>query len=249
MPLHIRHVSKTYPSGVQAVRDVSLTLSAGVCGIVGPRDAGKTTLMRMLAGLQDPDAGSIHLGRLDARLHREEYRKRLSYLAQDFMAQTKASADRLLEGHPSLVLLDEPGVGLQPSQRARFASRARDLAGRTVIIVATERIEEIAEGCTRLLVLHEGRIVLDVDPPRAVHELSGRVWHRVISAEALPRVEREYSVIGAKPVAGGIAVRVYSHTPPAVGFEQDDPGLEDVYCRALRQATHPAPTVKEPLLT
>jgi ABC-type multidrug transport system ATPase subunit len=251
MDLHIHRVSRTYANGVRGLADVTLTIPPGVFGIVGPEGAGKSTLMRILATRQEPNAGSIHLGHLDLVKHAHKIRKRLAYLPQDFMSQAKASADRLFATSPALVLVDEPGVGLQPSQRARFARLAATVADRCLIIVSTRRIQDVAELCTRMAVLDRGRLLLDTDTQNAVRELSGRVWHRVISNEALPRVEREYSVISATPVAGGAAVRVYSFTPPAVGFEQDDPTLEDVYSLTLRRARQAArlATVTEPALT
>ena len=62
MELHIRDVSKTYSNGVQALKDVTLTIPVGMCGLLGPNGAGKSTLMRILATLQEPDEGSIRLG-------------------------------------------------------------------------------------------------------------------------------------------------------------------------------------------
>src|SRR6187455_2896756 len=62
MELKIRGVSKTYPNGVQALKDVTLTIPAGMYGLLGPNGAGKSTLMRILATLQEPDEGSIRLG-------------------------------------------------------------------------------------------------------------------------------------------------------------------------------------------
>lgn len=41
MELHIRHISKTYPNGVQALKDVSLTIPLGMYGLLGPNGAGK----------------------------------------------------------------------------------------------------------------------------------------------------------------------------------------------------------------
>jgi ABC-type multidrug transport system ATPase subunit len=65
MHLKIKNVSKTYPNGVNALKDVTLTIPPGMYGLLGPNSAGKSTLMRTLATLQEPDAGQIHLGDLD----------------------------------------------------------------------------------------------------------------------------------------------------------------------------------------
>ena len=58
MELQIRDVSKTYPNGVQALKDVTLTIPAGMYGLLGPNGAGKSTLMRILATLAG--AGQRH---------------------------------------------------------------------------------------------------------------------------------------------------------------------------------------------
>ena len=52
MELHIRGVSKTYSNGVKALKDVTLTIPAGMYSLLGPNGAGKSTLMRILATLQ-----------------------------------------------------------------------------------------------------------------------------------------------------------------------------------------------------
>ncbi len=58
MVLHIRDVSKTYSNGVQALKDLTLTIPVGMYGLLGPNGAGKFTLMRTIATLQEPDTGS-----------------------------------------------------------------------------------------------------------------------------------------------------------------------------------------------
>jgi ABC-2 type transport system ATP-binding protein len=97
MHLSIRNISKTYPNGVRALDDVSLTIPAGMYGLLGPNGAGKSTLMRMIATLQDPDAGSIHLGDLDVLRQKDEVRKTLGYLPQEFGVYPKVSAEELLD--------------------------------------------------------------------------------------------------------------------------------------------------------
>ena len=61
--LTITGLSKTYPNGVNALSDVSLTIPPGMFGLLGPNGAGKSTLMRTLATLQEADAGPVTPGR------------------------------------------------------------------------------------------------------------------------------------------------------------------------------------------
>ena len=217
--LHIRGVSKTYPNGVQALKDVTLTIPGGTYGLLGPRGAGKSTLMRMLATLQEPDTGTIHLGNLDV----------------GYLPQGASQGDRfaVLEGDAKLLILDEPTAGLDPGERVRFLNRLREQAENRTVMLSTSSVEDISELGPRMAIIHEGRILLEAEPSHAVGDLSGRVWHREITNEAAARVQREYAVISMKLSATGIAVRVYSHTAPAVGFERARPTLEDVYLSAI----------------
>jgi ABC-type multidrug transport system ATPase subunit len=97
MELTIRGVSKSYANGVQALRDVSLTIPAGMYGLLGPNGAGKSTLMRILATLQEPDSGSIRLGGVDLVERKDEVRRTLGYLPQEFGVYPRASAEELLD--------------------------------------------------------------------------------------------------------------------------------------------------------
>ncbi|HEV2863899.1 MAG TPA: ABC transporter ATP-binding protein [Pyrinomonadaceae bacterium] len=96
MELQIRKLSKTYPNGVEALKDITLTVPQGMYGLLGPNGAGKSTLMRTIATLQEPDAGSIHLGDIDVLAERERVRETLGYLPQEFGVYPKASAEELL---------------------------------------------------------------------------------------------------------------------------------------------------------
>jgi ABC-2 type transport system ATP-binding protein len=97
MQLAIRDVSKTYANGVQALKDVTLTIPAGMYGLLGPNGAGKSTLMRILATLQEPDSGTIRLGDLDVVGQKERVRETLGYLPQEFGVYPRVSAEALLE--------------------------------------------------------------------------------------------------------------------------------------------------------
>lgn len=110
MELHIRDVSKTYPNGVQALKDVTLTIPAGMYGLLGPNGAGKSTLMRILATLQEPDRGSIRLGDTDVLRHKDAVRRSLGYLPQEFGVYPKVSAERLLDHFALLKGIAERGA-------------------------------------------------------------------------------------------------------------------------------------------
>jgi ABC-2 type transport system ATP-binding protein len=97
MHLAIRGISKTYAGGVRALKDVTLTIPPGMYGLLGPNGAGKSTLMRTIATLQEPDAGTIRLGELDVLREKEEVRKTLGYLPQEFGVYPNVTAERLLE--------------------------------------------------------------------------------------------------------------------------------------------------------
>lgn len=97
MELRIEHLSKTYPNGVRALDDVSLTIPLGMFGLLGPNGAGKSTLMRTIATLQEPDSGQVWLGGIDVLRQKAEVRKTLGYLPQDFGVYPRISAQDMLD--------------------------------------------------------------------------------------------------------------------------------------------------------
>src|SRR5262252_979497 len=96
MELRIENLSKTYGNGVQALDNISLTIPAGMYGLLGPNGAGKSTLMRTLATLQEPDSGSARLGDINVLKQKDEVRRRLGYLPQEFGVYPRTSAQDML---------------------------------------------------------------------------------------------------------------------------------------------------------
>ncbi len=96
MELTIKNLSKTYKNGVKALDNVSLTIPRGMYGLLGPNGAGKSTLMRTLATLQEPDSGSVMLGEIDVLKQKDEVRRRLGYLPQEFGVYPRISAQDML---------------------------------------------------------------------------------------------------------------------------------------------------------
>ena len=118
MELTIRGISKTYSNGVQALKDVTLTIPAGMYGLLGPNGAGKSTLMRILATLQEADSGSATLGdpstssgqHIDVLRQKDDVRKTLGYLPQEFGVYPRVSAEALLDHFALLKGIAERGA-------------------------------------------------------------------------------------------------------------------------------------------
>ncbi|MDI9869431.1 ABC transporter ATP-binding protein [Flectobacillus roseus] len=97
MQLTITDLNKTYSNGVHAINNVNLTINQGMFGLLGPNGAGKSSLMRTIATLQEADAGSIMLGDINVLTQKDEVRKTLGYLPQEFGVYPKIDALTLLD--------------------------------------------------------------------------------------------------------------------------------------------------------
>jgi ABC-2 type transport system ATP-binding protein len=97
MELRIEGLNKSYKGGVRALDNVTLTIPRGLYGLLGPNGAGKSTLMRTIATLQEPDSGSIYLDSLDVLRSKDEVRKTLGYLPQDFGVYPRVNAEEMLD--------------------------------------------------------------------------------------------------------------------------------------------------------
>jgi ABC-type multidrug transport system ATPase subunit len=96
MALTITGLSKVYPNGVQALKNISLNIGNNMFGLLGPNGAGKSTLMRTIATLQDPDSGTIFLDGIDVLKDKNAVRQTLGYLPQEFGVYPKISATDML---------------------------------------------------------------------------------------------------------------------------------------------------------
>ena len=95
--LRIEQLSKTYPNGIKALNDISLTISNGMFGLLGPNGAGKSSLMRTLSTLQEPTSGTVLFNGIDSIENPQDIRNCLGYLPQEFGVYPKISAYELLD--------------------------------------------------------------------------------------------------------------------------------------------------------
>ena len=285
MFIELHNISRWFGQ-TQALTEVNLRLESGRVGLLGPNGAGKSTLMRILATLQEPDEGTVHLGDIDVVNNKDEVRRTLGYLPQEFGLFPKVSAEKLLDhfallkgiaerdkrkkvveailrqmnlwdvrkqklggysggmkqrfgvavallGNPKLLIVDEPTAGLDPAERVRFLNLLSELGENSVVLLSTHIVEDVTELCTRMAIIDRGEILLEAEPLRAVENLRGQIWRRVISKNQLTDIQREHAVISTKLLAGRTVVRVHNDTSPGPDFESAEPDLEDVYFSAM----------------
>ena len=94
--LTIENLTKTYPNGVKALNGINLQITNGMFGLLGANGAGKSSLMRTIASLQEPSSGTIAFNNSDVVQNPDEIRKSLGYLPQEFGVYPKISAEKLL---------------------------------------------------------------------------------------------------------------------------------------------------------
>ena len=213
--------------GKPAVASLECEIHPGeVTGLVGPDGAGKTTLMRMLAGLMKPSGGSAQLIGLDPIKDGSALHAVVGYMPQKFglyedltvMENLTLYADlrgvtgeerkktfaRLLEftslgpftsrlagklsggmkqklglactlvGHPKVLLLDEPGVGVDPISRRELWQMVHELAGEGMLILWSTSYRDEAEQGREVLLLNEGELLYHGAPKELTQKMAGR---------------------------------------------------------------------------
>ena len=125
--IEVDHLQKRYGETV-AVANVSFSIEEGeIFGILGPNGAGKTTTVESIAGLREPDAGTIRVMGLDPLADRDELRQLLAIQLQETQQPDKLQVGEALELHASFyerpadpgTLLD--ALGLTDKRNTRFA--------------------------------------------------------------------------------------------------------------------------------
>jgi len=185
LALTISGLSKTYPNGVQALSDVSLTIPTGMFGLLGPNGAGKSTLMRTLATLQDADAGTVMMGDIDVLADKAAVRRILGYLPQDFGVYPKVSAEELLDHLARL-----KGLADRKARREVVASllrqtnlhdvRKKALGGFSGGMRQRFGIAQALLGNPRLIIVDEPTAGLDPEERVRFHNLLAEIGENVI---------------------------------------------------------------------
>ena len=134
-----------------------------------------------------------------------------------------------LLGNPKLMIVDEPTAGLDPAERVRFLNLLSELGENSVVILSTHIVEDVSELCTRMAIIDHGRILKEAEPLKAVADLKGKIWRKIVKKENLPQLEQDYAIISTKLLSGRTLIQVYNEQDPGNDFELVEPNLEDVY--------------------
>src|SRR6476660_9976759 len=185
MDLAIRGVSKTYPNGVRALHDVTLDIPRGMYGLLGPNGAGKSTLMRTIATLQEPDQGKIYLGDIDVLRQKQELRKTLGYLPQEFGVYPRTSAQDMLS-HLALLkgIVDakqrKSAVEALLQRTNLWEHRKKALTGFSGGMRQRFGIAQALLGNPRLLIVDEPTAGLDPEERNRFHNLLGEIGENIV---------------------------------------------------------------------
>ena len=182
--LQVEALSKRFrvgDHGVTALDKVSFAIKPGqVTGLIGPDGAGKTTLMRVIAGLLVPDSGRVLVHGIDATRNSREIQAILGYMPQRFGLYEDLSVQENLDLY----------ADLQGLPRSRRQARYKQLMEMTGMAPFTGRLagrlsggmkQKLGLACTlikppRLLLLDEPTVGVD---PVSRRELWNIVYHQV----------------------------------------------------------------------
>ena len=185
MELHIENLSKRYPNGTQALENVSLSIPQGMFGLLGPNGAGKSTLMRTLATLQEADSGRATLDGIDVLREKDEVRKVLGYLPQEFGLYPKISAEDMLSHFAALKGISDSKerrevVQALLQQTNLYEHRRKPLGSSSGGMKQRFGIAQALLGNPRLIIVDEPTAGLDPEERVRFHNLLSAIGENII---------------------------------------------------------------------
>ena len=183
--LQLNDVEHVYPNGTRALDGVTISIGKGMFGLLGPNGAGKSSLMRAVATLQTPTAGSIRFGDIDVLAEPQRLRAVLGYLPQEFGVYPRVSAYDLLDYMASL-----KGIASAADRRATVETllvktnlwnvRTKAVAGFSGGMRQRFGIAQALIGNPRLIIVDEPTAGLDPEERNRFHNLLVEIGEHVV---------------------------------------------------------------------
>lgn len=148
------------------------------------------------------------------------------------MRQRVGIAQALLND-PQLLIVDEPTVGLDPSERLRFRNLLADLAGERIVMLSTHIVSDVEATATTIALIRGGRLLRHAPPEELLRDVAGRVWTWVVPSDELAATKARFAVNAAARRADGVLVRVVHDGAPVSAAEPAVATLEDAYHHAV----------------
>jgi len=188
--------------------------------------------LAVLKGLTDAGARRETVEALLQQVNLWDVRKKAIAGFSGGMRQRFGIAQAMI-GNPALMIVDEPTAGLDPEERNRFNNLLAEIGTTKVVILSTHIVEDVADLCSRMAILVDGRIVSAGTPGVLIDGLQGKVWRRAVEAEELPGLRKQFALISTRLRGGRTLIHVLSDTAPDPRFEPAAADLEEVYFSTL----------------
>ena len=203
---------------------------------VYPRTSPLTFLdhVAALKGLSNRADRKAEVEHLLAQTNLWDVRKKSMTTFSGGMKQRVGIAQALI-GQPELIIVDEPTAGLDPVERRRFHNLLADIGEEVVVILSTHIVEDVADLCSRMAIMANGRILRHGEPQQLIATLRGRLWQCTVAKAGLPELRDRVDVLSTRRTAGQLEVKTVADQAPP-GFEPSQPSLEDVYFASLAEA-------------
>lgn len=144
-----------------------------------------------------------------------------------------------LVGSPTLIIVDEPTAGLDPSERNRFYNLLSEIGENTIVILSTHIVEDVNTLCSNMAIICKGEVLMQGKPKDGLAQVSGRIYQKAVDKAHLDEYRQEYQVISTKLIEGKLSLRIESESDPGNGFEQVPAELEDVYFSFISKKVDP----------
>jgi ABC-2 type transport system ATP-binding protein len=144
-----------------------------------------------------------------------------------------------LVGNPSLIIVDEPTAGLDPSERNRFYNLLSEIGENTVVILSTHIVEDVNTLCSNMAIICMGEVLMQGKPKEGLSIVQGKIYRKAIEKSDLEKYRKDYHVISTKLIEGKLSLRIESDEDPGNGFVSTPADLEDVYFSFISKKVDP----------